>query len=163
MTRTTLRHIMMTAWQDARKGAKRFGGQVRDFFAAALQGAWNMLKVEQLRVKLASLKSAARLHDVTMNDGGEGFSPYTHEIASLERQIDRLAEVEFAEKMAAERADEEALWTLELTQQRRGEWNTWVKSANKGGKLHPAQVATQITAQGWSLEPLKRAIARHGL
>ena len=41
MTKTT---VMQTAWKIARHGAKTFGGNVKDYFSAALKMAWRAVK-----------------------------------------------------------------------------------------------------------------------
>ena len=116
-----------------------------------------------IRNEIATLRRAAQAHDNRLNEGGEGFNPHHTKLARLEAALDKAAEAEFEQSKATARAAEEAEWTLLLTQQRRAAWNAWVRANSTGGTLHPAQVANQIKAQGWSLEPLKRSIARHGL
>lgn len=121
------------------------------------------MTTQELDTKIASLTAAARLHDATHNEGGEGYNPYTVELEALKNQLSQELERTAPARKAAALAAEEAEWTVELTTTRRAAWNAWVRANAKGGKLAPAQVAIQIQAQGWSLEPLKRAIARHGL
>ena len=59
------------------------------------------------------------------------------------------------------------VWTLDTTKSRRKTWNSMVK-AGKFGKIGGGQVdfvavLKQETAQGWTLESLRRAIKAHNL
>ena len=37
-------NVMRMAWEIARKGAARFGGKVKEYFAEALKMAWTIIK-----------------------------------------------------------------------------------------------------------------------
>lgn len=117
--------------------------------------------LDTIRTEINALKATTSRYDAGLNEGGEGFNPHADAIRRLEREYDAVAEATATERMAALRQAEDAEWTRELTQQRRAAWNTWVKA--QGTRVHTAQVAAQIKAQGWSVEALKRAITRHGL
>ena len=64
----------------------------------------------------------------------------------------------------AERYGDE--WTVEVTQQRRAEWNARVKAGefnNSKGKIDPLKLRDAQQDQGWTTIELKLAIERHGL
>lgn len=54
--------VMLTAWEIAREGAKKFGGNVREYFSIALKQAWELFK------KYNSYKKN-HLFEVSYNDG----------------------------------------------------------------------------------------------
>lgn len=56
-------------------------------------------------------------------------------------------------------------WTRDVTIARRAEWNARVRAGefNVRGQFFPAKAAAAQTVQGWNIENLKAAIARHGL
>lgn len=117
--------------------------------------------VAEIKAELETLKAQHHRYNDGMNEGGDGYSPYATHLRTLQAEYDQAAETEVEARITAITAAEEALWTLEYTQARRAEWNTWVRS--QGKTLHPATVANRVKEQGWSLEALKRAIKRHGL
>jgi hypothetical protein len=97
-----------------------------------------------------------------MNEGGEGYNPYTAALAAKYADEDAKKEAAAQVRMAARQAATDAEWTLEVTVQRRAEWNTWVKS-HGAARVHIAAITARIKEQGWHVEDLKAAIKRHGL
>lgn len=45
------RHLFKYAWKIARKGAKKFGGRIREFFSEALKMAWVSIRSLISRIK----------------------------------------------------------------------------------------------------------------
>lgn len=84
--------------------------------------------------------------------------------AEYEAKIDALRS-ELATLKAEADAEADAEWTRETTITRRAEWNTLIKSGklNKAGKVWMPYLRTQERAQGWTMDDLKAAVARHGL
>jgi hypothetical protein len=78
--------------------------------------------------------------------------------ASLYAEINKIrAEVD---------ADFLATWTLETTQARRKEWNTFVNAELCGGPMTPEKyrkMHNKTTQLGWGMEDLKRAVKLHGI
>lgn len=70
-----------------------------------------------------------------------------------------------AEAQAEAASAFDAEWTRETTMARRAEWAALVKSGklNKAGKPWMPYVREQERKQGWKMEDLKAAVARHGL
>ncbi|MGD7007636.1 hypothetical protein [Metabacillus sp. 84] len=44
-----MKNVMVKAWEIARKGQKQFGGKIKEYFAQALQMAWNIVKKEMTK------------------------------------------------------------------------------------------------------------------
>jgi hypothetical protein len=120
-----------------------------------------MRTLEQITTELRDRQAAARHYDGSLNERGEGFNPHTDAIRRLERDLDRVQEATASERLAAILQAEDAAWTREVTTLRRAAWNTWVKA--QGKRLDGSKVAAQVKHQGWTLEALKRQVARHGL
>lgn len=75
---------------------------------------------------------------------------------SLQAQVEELKQ----QKEAAFAAE----WTMEVTEQRRADWNAMVKSGKFGTKrIDGNAVAEQVRKQGWGPAELKKAIALHDL
>lgn len=51
-----MKNVMMQAWVIAKQGQAKFGGKVREYFAAALKMAWIQMKKGAIKVK-ATLKT----------------------------------------------------------------------------------------------------------
>lgn len=69
--------------------------------------------------------------------------------------IDAEIEAEFA-----------AEWTIEVTQERRKEWNDMIRSGrmnNKHGRIDELALRDKELEQGWSMSDLRKAVAMHGL
>lgn len=118
--------------------------------------------VEQITTDLTAMKVQARRYDAVLNEGGEGYNPHTRACESLRGEQEAAEEARGLAQMAARQQEEDVEWTLEVTQTRRAAWNAWAK-AQRPGTVTPTQITAQVTAQGWSVEALKRQIARHGL
>ena len=67
---------------------------------------------------------------------------------------EQARESELAAKQQAEIDNE---WTLEVTQQRRADWNAWARKTDP----RPVDVAKRQRQQGWTMDMLKKAIAHH--
>ena len=52
-------NVMTKAWEIARKGAKKFGGKVKEYFSKALELAWKIVKVKKVE-KYEGLKFHVR-------------------------------------------------------------------------------------------------------
>jgi|SRR6185312_14318781 len=44
-----MKNVMVTAWEIARRGKKKHGGKVTEYFSKALKIAWSLFKKEQQR------------------------------------------------------------------------------------------------------------------
>lgn len=136
-----------------------------------------------------------RAYDNAINEGGEGYNPYRAEredavAVDMPRSIDdvlhdleihdsaamRASDANNAEKVAALRAELAALeaaeqaeflaeWSLEVTRQRRADWNAWVRgSLSKADKRYIGRMLReQQDKQGWKQRDLNKAIEIHGL
>lgn len=86
------------------------------------------------------------------------------EIAAQQQVVDSMAgeiKAEADAKFAAE-------WTLEVTQQRRQEWNALVRSGalsrpGKPNMIDPAKVRNQEQRQGWTVDSAKAAAKLHNI
>lgn len=157
------RQLFTQAWQVARATVAAFAN-LRAAFIAALKKGWSMLKTrtaDQIRRELVDARRAARAHDIRLNEGGEGYNPHAQRIAQLEAELGPVAEAELQAQHAARMAAEDAEWTAEVTQQRRADWNAWVRS--QGKSIHPATMAAHCKAIGYDMSTLRRHIQRHGL
>lgn len=56
----TMKNVMTIAWEIARKGAAKFGGKVKSYFAQALKMAWAQVKAPAAVVM--ELRSGSRNH-----------------------------------------------------------------------------------------------------
>lgn len=56
------KQVMVKAWEIARGGANKFGGNVKEYFAAALKMAWEIVKnvEEEVKVFVSSIESGKR-------------------------------------------------------------------------------------------------------
>ena len=95
-----------------------------------------------------------------MDSHGDPIHGYTDSGAKLEE--DRAQTRKLRREMADAKAAEDADWTEATTEQRRRTWNEWLKQAN-GRKLSAKEIAEQEKRQGFTLDTLKRHIARHGV
>ena len=95
-----------------------------------------------------------------MDRHGDPIHGYTDSVAQLEE--DRAQTRKLRREMADAKAAEDADWTEATTEQRRRTWNEWLKQAN-GRKLSAKEIAEQEKRQGFTLDTLKRHIARHGV
>lgn len=63
-----MKNVMVRAWEIAKQGAKKFGGKVKEYFAAALKLAWKEAKEDAMTIeeKVAQVFAGfARLNKVT--------------------------------------------------------------------------------------------------
>lgn len=111
--------------------------------------------------RTSTLHDKARRYDAGLNEGGEGYNPYTEPLRQAVRAQDEAEEARGLAAIAARQQAEDAEWTVDITQARRAAWNAWAKAQR--GKVTPAHITAQVKAQGWTVEALKRQIARHGL
>lgn len=85
------------------------------------------------------------------------------EHAALTAKLDAAREREAAAHAAAQAAAD-ALWTPELTAERKEAWNAMIRSGKcnlPNGEISPVKVAQAERAQGWTMADLKRAVVRH--
>lgn len=65
---TKMTNVMTTAWEIARKGVKNFGGNVKEYFAAALKSAWEIIKGEVTKIeKYNDLKFHVKAVNIKFN------------------------------------------------------------------------------------------------
>lgn len=89
---------------------------------------------------------------------------YNDSVAQLRR--DQAADRDLKAAIDADRAAEEAEWTVEVTSSRRATWNSLVKTAASklgGKKMTAMQVVALEKQAGFTLATLKTHIARNGL
>lgn len=71
------KHVMTKAWEIAKTGAKRFGGNAKEYFAAALRMAWAAAKVVAWDLPADTRKCRTWMACITG----------THPVYKLERQF----------------------------------------------------------------------------
>lgn len=116
--------------------------------------AEDALRAELAQSPSRKLNALYRKLNSLQSDEGIG-TP--EDVAEVQAQI---AQIE-AEQDAAFWAE----WTREITIERRAAWNALVRSGklSRGGKVDMAAVRRAEQAQGWTMESLRRAVAKHGL
>jgi len=98
---------------------------------------------------ITELKKAEKEYTTVMNEGGEGYNPYTEELASEDRIVENRRNL-----LAIFKAE----WTLEITKSRRIEWNNFVRSINNNGLIENAKLYAFEDAKGYNRIDLKKAI-----
>lgn len=103
---------------------------------------------QEIKAEMKAVAERGRRMTALQNECGEG---YDHtDVARIEQLSNELQAA-----IAAE-------WTIEATQARRAAWNASIK-AMAGRRITPQDVAAIEAANGFTLDELKAAIARHNI
>ncbi len=135
---------------------------------AMMAGGWTVTASDESAIHFKN--AAGQTTSMTIGPAAETKAPndahhdpihgYTDSVAQLEK--DREQERRLRSELADAKRAEDEEWTPEVTEKRRAEWNDWLKAAN-GRKLSAKEIAEQEKKQGFTLDALKRHLARHGV
>ncbi len=76
-----MKNVMAKAWEIARKGASKFGGCAKEYFAKALKMAWSLIKKESsLDKKYNELKYMVRAEHTELQGRVDGYFLKTSEM-----------------------------------------------------------------------------------
>lgn len=110
---------------------------------------------------LAQAEKAFRVYQDGINEGGDGYNPNTETVRRLRAEQDARQEAAYDAALAIAQTATEAEWTVEVTQARRGIWNTWCRA--QGKTIKPLQVQGFIDTNGYGPLDIAAAKRRHGI